>query len=140
MKPGRSKSEEGLAALELLVMIPFVLLVIGALATLELLVAARADVEGAAAEAARAASLQRSSDAAHDAGLDAAQAALADRGRACAELSVHVDVTSYQPGGRVTATVACTPDTSGVNPVGVVGVTLDATSAAPIEQYREAGL
>lgn len=120
-------------------MMPFVLLLVGVLAVLELLVTARSDVEGAAAEAARAASLERSSDAAEDAGVDAARAALADRGRGCSELSVHVDVTSYQPGGRVTATVACTPDASGVSPLNITGTTLDATSSAPIEQYREAG-
>ena len=71
---------------------------------------ARADVDAAAREAARAASNSRAAAAAQVAGRDAARSSLREGGVTCRRLDVAVDASEFGPGGLVTATVSCAVD------------------------------
>jgi len=98
---------------------------------------ARGQVDGAVREAARAASLERTPEAARTAGEQAARALLAGENITCSTLSVSVDVSGYRPGGLVTATVSCVTLLSGLGLSGLPGSkTFHATAVAPIEKYR----
>lgn len=98
---------------------------------------ANSNVDDAAYEAARAASLERDVANASAAGVAAAQRSLADAGKECGELDVAVDVSSYEPGGAVQATVTCTADLSDVVMAGFPSThTFEATATVPIEQLR----
>jgi Flp pilus assembly protein TadG len=132
-----SRREAGSAAIELLLVAPAMVACILALAGAGRYVDARAEVSAAAHEAARAASLQRVTAFSAADGRAAAAATLENRGRSCVRLEVSVDVSSYQPGGRVSATVACTADLSDVVTAGFPGsATFRATAVVPVEQYR----
>jgi Flp pilus assembly protein TadG len=99
---------------------------------------ARLDVHTAAAAAARAASLADHPATAAAAAEQAAQAALADAGIACAELTVEVDTSQFTHGGSVTVQVACQIPTGDLIGLGGPGtVTTSATARAPIEQHRQ---
>jgi hypothetical protein len=92
----------------------------------------------AAAAAARAASLADHPATAAAAAEQAAQAALADAGIACAELTVEVDTSQFTHGGSVTVQVACQIPTGDLIGLGGPGtVTTSATARAPIEQHRQ---
>lgn len=131
-----SAGELGFMALEAVIIAPVVLLILLFIIGGGRYVDARMEVTSAAAEAARAASLEADPIAAREAGRQAAFRTLENRGPSCAELAVVVDVSSFEPGGRVTATVRCSTDMSDVASTGLPGVTLSGESSAPIEQYR----
>jgi Flp pilus assembly protein TadG len=132
-----TRREGGSAALEMTILAPvlimFLLLVVG----LGRMALASQDVTAAAHDAARAASLERVVGASAGEGRAAAERALGDRGMACASLSVTVDVSGYQPGGQVTADVACTAELGDLALSGLPGTkTYRASATVPIEQYR----
>lgn len=104
--------ERGSATLELVLVTPlllmFVLLAVGAgrLAT------ARADVDGAARTAARAASMRRDPVSASLAARQTAVATLAERHVTCRQLDLTTDTRAFHPGGWVAVELACTVDLS----------------------------
>ncbi|MEO7844370.1 MAG: TadE family protein [Nocardioides sp.] len=133
--PRPTDSEQGAASVELLLMAPvfvaFILSVVGG----GRLVEARGQVNDAAYAAARAASLAPGNP--EQAAADAAHAALAERGRACTQLTVSLHGSDMVPGGQVRATVTCLADLSDVTGVGLPGSKRFAGSAVvPIEQFR----
>jgi Flp pilus assembly protein TadG len=101
------------------------------------LAGARIDVDGAAAQAARAASVARGPASATAAAQQTAASALAGQGVTCGDLSVSVGVANFVPGGSVTVTVACS-----VSLADLVGLrlpsteTLSATAVEPVDLYR----
>jgi Flp pilus assembly protein TadG len=95
-------------------------------------------VDQAAAAAARAAALTTTPAQADVAGHAAATATLDQAGASCQRVEVTVDTTAFRPGGRVSATVSCTADLSGLAVAGLPGsVTLHATAQSPLEPYRD---
>jgi Flp pilus assembly protein TadG len=101
------------------------------------LVSARLDVDEAAHEAARAASLARSPGAADAAARQTAADALASAGLACPSLDASVDTTGFRPGGQVAVTIACTASLAGLTHVPMPGNhTLRSTSVSVIDTYR----
>lgn len=115
------------------ILIAILLLVIG----LGRMAGARQEVEAVASDAARAASLERNTALSSQAALKTARASLSNGGMSCQGLSVQVDVSDYQPGGRVTVTVTCTADLSDVALSGLPGTrTFTSTAVVPIETYR----
>ena len=72
------------------------------------LAGARIDVDGAAAQAARAASIARAPATAPAMAQQTAPAALGSDNVTCAQLSVSTDTAQFQPGGLVAVTVTCT--------------------------------
>ena len=98
---------------------------------------ARADVDGAAREAARAASLAREATAAEAAGLAAARARLSEGRPTCRDLDVAVDASGFDAGGLVTATVSCTVGLGDLSGLGVPGTRVVASSFTEVvDAYR----
>lgn len=134
------RNEDGSGTAELVLMAPLVVAVFLLVVGLGRMADARQDVNGAAAEAARAASLQRNTALSAAAARLAANATLRDRAVSCEHLTVSVDIGSYQPGGSVTATVTCVAALGDVALSGLPGSrTFQATAVVPIEQYRAGG-
>ena len=100
-------SDDGAAAVELTLITPALVVVLLFVVALGRVQVARGDVEGAARDAARAASLERSPVAAEAAAKTAALAALADRHVTCTPAAVAVDTSAFRPGGIVAVDVTC---------------------------------
>jgi Flp pilus assembly protein TadG len=131
------RSECGTASVEFVVVAPLLAALLLLVAGLGRIADAHGRVEGAAREAARAASLQRLPSEADAAGRTAARASLARQDVTCAALSVTIDARDYRPGGQVSATVRCTARLAGLAFVGFAGTyTATATAVAPIEIWR----
>jgi Flp pilus assembly protein TadG len=98
---------------------------------------ARHQVESLAADAARAASLERDTSMAAAAGKEIALRSMGAAGLSCADLRVSVDVSGYRPGGVVRARVTCRAELSDVAMAGLPGSrTYTAQATVPIETYR----
>ena len=133
----RYPSERGSASTELVLLTPLLVILLLFVVGVGRLAGARADVDAAARDAARAASLARSSAAAVDAGQRAASAGLTDGGVICRRLSVTIDQSSFSAGGSVTATVSCVVDLSEVTAAGFPGATTITSSfTAPLDTFR----
>jgi Flp pilus assembly protein TadG len=131
------RSERGSVSVEVAVIAPafvfLMLLVVFAGKVSE----ADGNVERAAAEGARAASLrQHPGNAATDA-RSAVEANLATAGVSCSTLEAIVDTSDFEPGGTVTVTVECTASMADVTLLGVPGTrTFTATATEVIDTYR----
>jgi Flp pilus assembly protein TadG len=136
----RSRGEGGSIAVEVAVIAPalvfLMLLVVYAGKVSE----ADGNVERAASDAARAASLrQYPSDATADAQATAA-ANLSAAGVPCLSLATDVDTDDFAPGGTVTVTVHCEASMADVTLLGVPGrQTFAATAVEVIDTYRSDG-
>ncbi|HMS88509.1 MAG TPA: TadE/TadG family type IV pilus assembly protein [Acidimicrobiales bacterium] len=131
------RSERGSVSVEVAVIAPafvfLMLLVVFAGKVSE----ADGNVERAAAEGARAASLrQHPGNAATDA-RSTVEANLATAGVSCSTLEAIVDTSDFEPGGTVTVTVECTAPLADVTLLGVPGTrTFTATATEVIDTYR----
>ena len=133
----RRRDEGGTVPLELVVIAPMLAVLLSVLVFTWRVSEAGNQVTAAAAEAARAASLERDVEASATAGQIAAERTLDDRGLSCADLDVSIDVSSYEPGGYVKATVRCTADLQELDVPGAPGRwTEEASFTEPIEQFR----
>jgi Flp pilus assembly protein TadG len=132
-----SPRERGSATAELVLVTPllivFVLFVVG----LGRLAHARALVNDAAAQAARAATLQYLDPAqAVAAAQQNAASALASAGLACTSETASVNTNNDRPGGTITVTLTCRVDLSQEITAGFPGSqTLTASFASPIDTY-----
>jgi len=131
------RSERGSVSVEVAVVAPafvfLLLLVVFAGKVSE----ADGNVERAAAEGARAASLrQNPGDAIDDAEAVVAEN-LAAAGVPCTHLDTVVDTSAFEPGGTVTVTVRCEASMADVTLLGVPGTrSFSATSTEVIDTYR----
>ena len=129
--------ERGGAAVEFVLVTPLLLVLMLFVVGLGRLGVARGDVDGAARDAARAASLARTVGAAEPNARDAAAASLRDRGVSCSNLVVGVEPSSFVAGGSVAATVTCTVDLSDLTLVWTPGTTeISSRFVAPIDGFR----
>ena len=104
------------------------------------LATAEGQVEGAARDAARAASARRSVTAAGQAARVEAEASLQDGGVSCRRLDVRADTSQFEPGGSVAVTVTCQVSLADLDLLGLPGsTTRTATARAPIDLYRGTG-
>jgi Flp pilus assembly protein TadG len=132
-------TEEGSATAELVILTPLLILFLLLVVAFGRLAGARGDVDGAAAQAARAASIARDPTSASAAATQTAQATLGSEHVTCAHLAVAVDTTSFTPGGNVAVTVTCA-----VNLSTLTGLHLPASETIaerfvePIDRYRSA--
>jgi Flp pilus assembly protein TadG len=137
---GRQRRERGSATLELAVLAPGLLLLIALVALAGRFAVADGAVDQAAAEAARAASLQRTPSAGRDAATQVAHASLTGQGLSCLRTEIDTDVSGLRapPGrpGRVTVTVRCPLRVADL-PLAVPAITLTATAVSPVDTYRE---
>jgi len=132
------RDERGYTAVELLamttVMVGFIVTVVGG----GRFVDAKSQVDDAAYAAARAASLELNVEAGQIAGRKAAEDSLADRGKACTQLTVSFAGTDFRTSGHVKVQVTCQADLSDVVGFGLPGAKdfTSTTAVVPIEQYR----
>jgi Flp pilus assembly protein TadG len=130
----RRSDERGGGTVELVVLTPaligFVLLVVLG----GRLVGVRGDLDGAARQAARSASLAGNPGPAEVLADETARSALTERGLDCRALRVDVDVTRFAPGGTVAVTLTCAVGLSDLGLPGLPGErTLQAHAVAPID-------
>ncbi len=138
---GPEARQRGAVAVELTLLVPALVLVIGLLVAGGRLWLARTAVTEAAAAGARAASLARSAGEAGLSGREAAARSLTTAGARCSSRSVSVGVSAFStpPGtpGTVTAVVTCTVSLSDVALPGLPGaIRLSASGAAALDTYR----
>ena len=133
-------NDAGGAAVELTLIAPALILLLLLVVELGRLGVARGDVDGAARDAARAASLRRSSGAAASAARSAAQDNLAARGVTCRGgpgVAVETGPGGFAPGSWVAVNVACTVELSELSLLRVPGArTMSARFVSAIDTYR----
>jgi Flp pilus assembly protein TadG len=139
--PRRRGADQGNAALELVVLAPVLLFVLGLVIAAGRTSIAQGSVDAAARDAARQASISLTPGAAKTAALTTAQAALSRDGLDC---NPHVTVRTGQFGvpvglpASVTATVTCTVPLSDLVVPGLPGSrTLRFTFTSPLDPFRE---
>ena len=131
------RDDAGGAAVELTLATPLLLLFMLLVVALGRLATARADVDGAARDAARAASIAREATQAEQAARNAAAATLAERGVNCRGLDVAVDTTAFRPGGLVAADVTCLVDLTDLSLLRLPGTkAVHARFVAPVDTFR----
>lgn len=136
MRPARGR-EAGSVAVELTLLTPLLLLFLLLVVALGRMATARADVDGAARDAARVASIAREPATAARSSRDAAAATLADRGVTCRSLDVVVDTSAFRPGGWVAAEVTCQVDLADLALLRLPGTkAVHARFVAPVDTLR----
>lgn len=131
--------DRGMAGTELAVIAPAILLLLMLVVYAGRVSQVSGDVVRAAAEAARAASLEQTSDAATASASAVAATNLEAQGVECEQLRVEVNTASFAPGGSVAVTVTCVARMTDLGPLGVPGSrTFTARSVEVVDQYRGA--
>jgi len=122
---------------ELVLLTPLLILLLLFVVALGRLAGARIDVDGAAAQAARAASISRDPATATATAQQTAAAALGSDHVTCAQLTVSTDTSQFQPGGSVAVTVTCTVALSDLTGLRLpVSQQISDRFVAVIDQYR----
>jgi Flp pilus assembly protein TadG len=136
----RSPSERGSIAVEMAILAPALIFLLLLVVYAGKVAEANGNVERAASEAARAASLrQHPGDATADAHT-AAQQNLSAAGVPCAKLDTVVDTSNFGAGGTVTVTVHCQASMADVSLLGVPGArTFSARAVEVIDVHRGDG-
>ncbi|MDA8285165.1 MAG: pilus assembly protein [Actinomycetota bacterium] len=101
------RDERGAVTTELVLLTPLLILLLLFVVALGRLAGARINVDGAAAQAARAASIAATPGEASAAAQQTATAALGSDHVTCATLQVATNTARFAPGGSVTVTVTC---------------------------------
>ena len=101
------RDESGSVAAELVLLTPLLILLVLFVVALGRLSGARLEVDGAAAQAARAASIARDPATATAMATQTATAALGSDHVTCGQLTVSTDTALFVPGGSVAVTVTC---------------------------------
>jgi TadE-like protein len=135
------RAQDGSAALELVVLAPVLLALLGLVIAAGRTSVAQSSVDAAARDAARQASIALSPAAAETDGLASARAALRRDGLDCRPVvSVDTDGFNVAPGlpAVVSATVSCTVPLSSLYLPGLPGShTMSFTFSSPLDIYRE---
>ncbi len=133
----RRRDERGSVTAELVILTPLLILFLLFVVALGRLAGARIEVDGAAAQAARAASIARSPAAATAVAKETASSALSSEHVTCAHLAVGVDTADFVPGGSVAVTVSCAVDLSTLTGLHLpVTDILSNRFVEPIDAYR----
>lgn len=140
----RARDERGSAAIEAVIGVPAFLLFVGLIIFGGRTATTHQSVETAAADAARSASLERTSTSAKTQAISAATTSLSNQGIHCLDIDVTVDASQFSRAVGVAATVSvtvqCRLDLSDLSIPGVPGSRLiRATSTSPIDTWRERG-
>lgn len=134
---GRLRSAAGSMSLELVLMTPVLLVLLLLVVAGGRLAQARGDVDGAARDAARAASLARDPVTAESVARAAARFRLREGGVTCRQLDLEVDTGSFVPDGFVTATVSCAVDLGDLTGLRLpASRVMTSTFAEPLDAFR----
>ena len=129
--------ESGSVATELVLLTPLLILLLLFVVALGRLAGARLDVNGAAAQAARAASIARDPSTAIAMAQQTATSALGSDGVTCGNLTVSTNTSQFEPGGQVAVTVTCTVALSDLAGLRLPAAeTVSSTSTSVIDTYR----
>ena len=131
----RMRSDDGSASVELVLLAPFVIMLLLFTIYAGRVTQAGARVRHAADQAARAASLVSSTNAA-SAAAEMATAELSDGGIACESMSAVMTSSSFGRTRTVTVTVTCSVSREGLAPLLPGSTTLRASSTEVIDRYR----
>ena len=139
-----ARDERGSAAIEAVIGVPAFLLFVGLIIFGGRTATTHQSVETAAADAARSASLERTSTSAKTQAISAATTSLSNQGIHCLDIDVTVDASQFSravgEAATVSVTVQCRLDLSDLSIPGVPGSRLiRATSTSPIDTWRERG-
>lgn len=131
------RADDGSVTAQTVFAIPLLIMVLLFVVLCGRLVETRQRVDSAAQDAARAASLARTSQEALKAARRAATDDLGRGGSSCAGFTVNVDTRGFRPGGGVRVSVRCTASMQGLIGLGVPGsVSVNSRAVSPIDQYR----
>jgi len=141
LRQGSDLRERGSLTLELAILTPAVLTLLGLVILAGRVEVAASAVDQAAAAAARAASLARTPQQAQDAATTTANQSLTDQDLTCAALTVTVTTAGFDvPVGQpadVAVRVSCTISLSGLGVPGMpASRTLTSTTTSPLDTYR----
>jgi Flp pilus assembly protein TadG len=127
-------------SLEMVLVTPLFVAFLMLLAGAGRMVDAQSQVDGAARDAVRAASVGRSAGAAVRLAEDAASADLKDHDWCAGGPRVDTDVSDWGPGGRVAVTISCDVDLGDLTFIGLPGSkTLQGRAVAPIDTFSYRG-
>jgi len=137
-----SRNERGSASIEAAVAVPAFALFVGLIIFGGRTATTHQSVETAAADAARAASIERTSSLGRAAAIDAATTSLSNQGVHCLDIYVTIDSSQFSRTvgeiATVSVTVECRLDLSDLSVPGVPGSRLiKATASSPIDTWRE---
>ena len=140
----RTRDERGSAAIEAVIGVPAFLLFVGLIIFGGRTATTHQSVETAAADAARSASLERTSASARTQAISAATTSLSNQGIHCLDIDVTIDARQFSrtvgEAATVSVTVQCRLDLSDLSIPGVPGSRLiRATSISPVDTWRERG-
>lgn len=136
-RPGRLRGDGGSAAAELVLLTPLLVLMLLLVVAAGRLVQARLEVDSAARQAARAASLASDPAIAATAAASTAQLALTGQGITCARHTITLSTSDFRPGGQVTATLSCTVQLAGLSGLHLpAAITITSRFNSPIDVYR----
>jgi len=131
------RSDDGSVTAQTVFAVPLLIAVLLFVVLCGRLVETRQRVDSAAQDAARAASLARTSQEAQKDGRKAAADDLGRGGSSCAGYTVSVDTSNFRPGGAVRVSVRCATSMQGLIGLGVPGtVSVNGHAVSPIDQYR----
>jgi Flp pilus assembly protein TadG len=139
---GRDDDAGGFAALELVILVPFIIAMMLLVVAFGRVTRGHQLVEQAAQSAARAGSQAPDADTAVRSATAVYDETLANGGVSCQAKSkgISVDVSDFVAGGQITVTVSCVADLADVALSGVPGsLTMTASSTAPVDTYRQLG-
>lgn len=133
--------DRGSSSLEFVIIGPAFLLVLGLLIFAGRMAVAQQTVHAAAADAARAASIARTSGTASTDARNTANASLTSRNLQCSSTNVSVNTSGFRTAvgtpATVSATVACTVYLADLSVPGIPGSkTVTATVNSPLDTYR----
>lgn len=136
--PGRHlRAQDGAAAVELVLVTPLLVALLLFTAAGGRLAAAKGDIQAAAHDAARAATIARDPVTAAAAASQAAQDSLASGIAPCASIDTSVDLTRFVPGGTVTVQVTCEALLADLGLLGLPGTrAVTGAATAPVDRFR----
>ncbi len=141
MSEVRRRDERGSVAVEMVIIVPGLIMILGLLLAGGRIWLSRAVANDAAYSAARAASLARTPGQAQADGVSQGYAALDERGLECRDRGVTVDTSGFAVGvgtpATITASVSCVVDFSDLLVPGLPGsMRLTGSGAAALDTYR----
>ena len=136
----RGDGDRGSMSLEMVLVTPLFVAFLLFLAGAGRMVDAKSQVDGAARDAVRSASIARSAPAAQRLAADTAAAGLTGTDWCSGGPSVRTDVSDWGPGGRVGVTITCDVDLGDLSFIGLPGTKrLQGHAIAPIDTFSYRG-
>jgi Flp pilus assembly protein TadG len=140
MRSRALRGERGSVTVELTLLTPLLVLLLVFMVALGRLAEGRSQVDGAAAQAARAATVAGNASGASAVAQQAAAASLSADHVTCSQLFVSTETSSFVPGGSVRVRVSCAVSLSDLSLLHLPGTeTLTGTATSPVDRFRSVG-